>query len=218
MLSDRAYGTVGCIWDALTRSKMSKISKKVTQSHIIQRIIAKIDFIERIRNMTFQPKSALFYVNVPAWKWLWGAQNLCFGDLPFCLCGPRKNFSCELPTPNMYCKTSLWSYLHAEMNGVSFGYFNAMICPQTWADGTFLDFIPSQRRLEGKLDWKKLRQLCVLGGVFEIQTALEFFLDIFTSWCGYLKSSLRVGLYVEEKIRVIRHSNQKLSTKTQNWL
>ena len=104
------------------------------------------------------------------------------------------------------------------MNGVSFGYFNAMIYPQTWADGTFLDFIPPQRRLEGKLDWKKLRQLCVFGGVFEIQTTLENFLDIFRPWCGYLKSCLRVGLYAEEKIRVIRHSNQKLSTKTQNWL
>ena len=147
----------------------------------------------------------------------WGAQKLCFGDLPLCLCGPRENFLCELPTPNMYCKTSSWSWLHAETNRVNVTYFNAMICPKTWADGHFLDFIPSQRRLEGKLDWKKLRQLCVFGGVFEIQTSLENFLDFFTPWCGYLKSSLRVGLYAEEKIRVIRHSNQKLSTKTKNW-
>ena len=67
MLLDRAYGTVDCIWDALTCSKISKRSKKVTQSPIVQWVIAKIKFIERIRNMTFQPKSALFYVNVPAW-------------------------------------------------------------------------------------------------------------------------------------------------------
>ena len=90
------------------------------------------------------------------------SSKLCFADLPLCLCGPWENFSSELPTPNMYWKTSLWSYLHAEMNWISFGYFNAMIYPQTWADGTFLDFIPPQRRLEGKLDWKKLRQLCIL--------------------------------------------------------
>ena len=111
-------------------------------------------------------------------KWLWGAQKLCFADLPLCLCGPWENFSSELPTPNMYWKTSLWSYLHAEINGVSFGYFNAIIYSHTWADGTFLDFIPPQRRLEGKLDWKKLRQLCVLGGVFEIQMVLENFLHM----------------------------------------
>ena len=54
----------------------------------------------------------------------------------------------------------------------------------------------------------------VFGGVFEIQPAVENFLNIILPWCGYLKCSTRVGEHVEQKIKAIRHPNQKLWTKT----
>jgi len=57
-------------------------------------------------------------------------------------------------------------------------------------------------------------QYPVFEGFFEIQTSLENFLDIISPWYGYLKCSTRVGEHVEQKIRAVRHLNQKLWTKT----
>ena len=57
-------------------------------------------------------------------------------------------------------------------------------------------------------------QPLVFEGFFEIQTSLENFLDIISPWYGYLKCSTRVGEHVEQKIRAVRHLNQKLWTKT----
>ena len=68
-----------------------------------------------------------------------------------------KKFLWELLAPNMCSGTSSWSYLRAETNGVSFGCFNVMIWLQTWANGHFLDFIPSQRRLQGKFHWNRAK-------------------------------------------------------------
>ena len=58
------------------------------------------------------------------------------------------------------------------------------------------------------------QQYPVFEGFFEIQTSLENFLDILSPWYGYLKCSTRVGEHVEQKIRAVRHLNQKLWTKT----
>ena len=89
--------------------------------------------------------------------WLLGALKLCLGDHHLRACELRKIFLLWLLVPNMFSKTSSWSYLRAETNGVSFGCFNVMIWLQTWANGHFLNFIPSQRRLQGKLHWNRAK-------------------------------------------------------------
>ena len=88
---------------------------------------------------------------------LLGALKVCLSDHHLRSCGPRKKFLWELLAPNMCSGTSSWSYLRAKTNGVTFGCFNVMIWLQTWANGNFLDFIPSQRRLQGKFHWNRAK-------------------------------------------------------------
>ena len=108
------------------------------------------------------------YTNVMQWPSfafqpsIWGILPIGSSKIVFEWSSPSilwaaKKILWELLAPNMCSGTSSWSYLRAETNGVSFGCFNVMIWLQTWANGHFLDFIPSQRRLQGKFHWNRAK-------------------------------------------------------------
>ena len=60
-------------------------------------------------------------------------------------------------------------------------------------------------------------QLAVFRGVFHLQPLVENFLNIITTWYGYVKLSSCIGLHVEQKLMIIRRLNRKLQADKNFW-
>ena len=108
-------------------------------------------------------------------------------------------------------KTSLESYLPAETNHVIIRCVERFVGSQTQWEADFWDFMLPERPIMRIL---KVVKISVFGGKTFFQRSRKNFLLVILPWCGYSECHPCIVLYARKKIRLIRHSYQKILMKT----
>ena len=128
-----------------------------------------------------------------------------------------KNFLQAFVCQPRYLQCYLGSYQSVKADGRTTRHLNRFLELKTHSNGHFWGSKPTHKGDLMWFSWKFLEQLAVFGGVFQLQPPVENFLDIITTWYGYVKLSTCIGLQVEYKIMIIRRLNRKLQADEHFW-